>query len=390
MNSVGIVKYHDFTFGQTKDDALFLDCGKALFPITIRYETYGALNETKSNAILIVHALTGNAHAAGYYSETDKKPGWWDEMIGPGKPFDTNKYYVVCSNCIGGCSGSTGPRSINPETGRKYNLTFPVITIADMARAQHKLMEHLQIPKWLNIAGGSMGGMQALQWVIDYPDKVESISAIATTYSLSPQAIAFDWVGREAIMKDPDWNNGEYEDKIPEKGLAIARMLAHITYLSDESMSNKFGRKLKELCDYSYDFSRNFEIESYLDYQGQRFVERFDANSYLYITRAMDYFDIASKQKGDLTECFSEAKAKFLLVSFTSDWLFPPQKSKNIVKALRANNIDVAYCNIESNYGHDAFLLESKTLGTLIKDYLKSVYDRVRSEECQVSSPEIS
>jgi homoserine O-acetyltransferase len=379
MSSIGIVKYHDFTFGQIKDDALLLDCGKTLSPVTIRYETYGTLNKNKNNAILIIHALSGNAHVAGYHSETDKKPGWWDDMVGPGKPFDTDKYFIVCSNCIGGCSGSTGPRSINPETCKKYNLSFPIITMADMVRAQYHLMEHLQIPKWLNIVGGSMGGMQALQWAIDYPDKVESIIAIATTCSLSPQAIAFDWVGREAIMKDPNWNNGEYEEKIPEKGLAIARMLAHITYLSDESMNNKFGRKLKELCDYSYDFSRNFEVESYLDYQGQRFVERFDANCYLYITRAMDYFDLAAKQKGDLVKCFSVTKASFLVVSFSSDWLFPPQKSKEIVKALRANNSDVVYCNIDSNYGHDAFLLESKALGSLICDYLKSVYDRINN-----------
>ncbi|MEI6054474.1 MAG: homoserine O-acetyltransferase [Lentisphaerota bacterium] len=381
MRSVGIVKYHDFTFGMDGSDALALDCGKMLSPVTIRYETYGKLNKNRTNAILIIHALTGNAHAAGYYEESDKKPGWWDEMVGPGKAFDTDKYHIVCSNCIGGCSGSTGPRSINPKTQKPYNLDFPFITIADMVRAQHRLMDYLGIPKWLNVVGGSMGGMQALQWALDYPDRVESVSAIATCARLSSQSIAFNWVGRDAIMKDPVWSksNGNYENEVPENGLAIARMLAHITYLSDESMSNKFGRKLREADNYGYDFSKNFEVENYLEYQGQRFVERFDANCYLYITRAMDYFDLAEKSKGDLTECFSKVMSRFLVVSFSSDWLFSPSNSKDIVKALRANNKDVVYCNIDSNYGHDAFLLEVDTVGRLISDYLSSVFEKVNN-----------
>ena len=379
-NSIGIVKPQKFVFGTEDEDALLLDCGKKLQPVTIEYETYGKLNKNRNNAVLIIHALTGNAHVAGYHSKDDKTPGWWNEMVGPGKAFDTNKYFIICSNSIGGCSGSTGPRSINPKTQKRYNLTFPVITIADMVRAQHRLMQHLNISKWLAIAGGSMGGMEALQWSIDYPDCAESIIAIATTTSLSPQAIAFDWVGREAIMSDPNWNKGNYEDEIPEKGLATARMLAHITYLSNKSMDMKFGRRLG-LNDYNYDFTKNFQVEGYLEHQGQRFVERFDANCYLYITRAMDYFDLSSKDDGNLELTLSAVKANFLVISFSSDWLFSPKDSKKIISALRHNNRDVVYCNIQSNYGHDAFLLEAETLTSLISDFLKCRY----KELCDVN-----
>ena len=373
-DSIGTVTPKKFVFGGKGEEALLLDCGKELCPVTIEYETYGTLNKNKNNAVLIIHALTGNAHVAGYHSKDDKKPGWWDEMVGPGKAFDTDKYFIVCSNSIGGCSGSTGPRSINAETKNPYNLTFPVITIADMVRAQHRLMQHLSISKWLAIAGGSMGGMQVLQWSIDYPDCAESIIAIATTTSLSPQGIAFDWVGREAIMSDPNWDNGNYEDNTPEKGLATARMLAHITYLSDKSMNMKFGRRLGKQDNYNYDFTKNFQVESYLEHQGQRFVERFDANCYLYITRAMDYFDLAAKDNGNLDSTLSVAKASFLVISFSSDWLFSPEESKKIVRGLRQNNTDVVYCNIQSSYGHDAFLLETETLTSLISDFLKCRY----------------
>jgi homoserine O-acetyltransferase/O-succinyltransferase len=379
-NSIGIVTPQKFAFGSKGEDTLKLDCGKELRSVTIEYETYGKLNRNRNNAVLIIHALTGNAHVAGYHSNDDKKSGWWDEMVGPGKAFDTNKFFVVCSNSIGGCSGSTGPRSINPETKKRYNLTFPVITIADMVRAQYRLMQYLNISKWLTIAGGSMGGMQVLQWAIDYPDCAESIIAIATTTSLSPQAIAFDWVGREAIMSDPNWDNGNYEDNIPEKGLATARMLAHITYLSDKSMNMKFGRRLGNLENYNYDFTKNFQVESYLERQGQRFVERFDANCYLYITRAMDYFDLAANNKGNLELTLSIAKASFLVISFSSDWLFSPEDSKKIVRGLRHNNTDVVYCNIQSNYGHDAFLLETETLTSLISDFLKCRYKIAKME----------
>lgn len=372
---IGIVKPREFSFGSTPEDCLELECGKKLGPVTIRYETYGQLNQDKTNAVLILHALTGDAHLAGYHSATDRKPGWWDDMVGPDRPFDTNKYFIVCSNVIGGCGGSTGPRSINPETGERYNMTFPVITIADMVKAQKRLMDHLEIKKWLAVAGGSMGGMQALEWLVNYPDAMECALCVATTAKLSAQGIAFDWVGREAIQSDPNWQNGEYEETVPEKGLSIARMLAHITYLSDESMINKFDRSLQDINQYAYDFTKNFSVESYLDYQGRRFVERFDANSYLYITRAMDYYDV--------TSALNKVKCPVLLVSFSSDWLFPTYQTKEIVKAFQKNHIDVTYCDIDSSYGHDAFLLEGETLGTLMKDYLRNRYDEVHNHSSQ-------
>jgi len=376
--SIGIVVPHDFTFGEREEDFLPLDCGKKLAKVNIHYETYGELNAECDNAILILHALSGDAHVAGYYSESDRKPGWWDEMVGPGKAFDTRKYFIVCSNVIGGCSGSTGPRSINPATGKRYNMDFPVITISDMVRAQHRLMQHLGIARWLAVAGGSMGGMQALQWAVDFPDAVNGVLAIACTARLSPQGIAFNWVGREAIKYDPKWDNGNYEDKIPENGLATARMLAHITYLSDESMIRKFGRELQDSDQYSFAFSRDFAVESYLQYQGKRFVERFDADSYLYITRAIDYFDLAAQTDGDLAAAFRHVKSRFLVVSFSSDWLFPPYQSEHMVSALVENRIEATYCKIESAYGHDAFLLETDTLSRMVSDYLDNLIQAVR------------
>jgi len=365
-----IIEGKEFSFGGGEGNGLQLDCGRSLPEVNISYETYGELDDSKSNAILVCHALTGNSHLAGRHSPDDSAVGWWNCMVGPGKPFDTDQYFIVCSNVIGGCMGSTGPCSINPDTGKPYRMDFPVITIADMTRGQKKLMEHLGIGKWLSVVGGSMGGMQALQWSVSYPESVGSVMAIATTSHLSPQAIAFDWVGRLAIMSDPAWNNGNYEDDLPESGLAIARMLGHITYLSDESMRRKFGRRLQEKENYSFDFSKDFQIESYLEHQGHQFVERFDANSYLYMTRAMDYFDLAPD--GDLREAFAQSNSPFLVVSFSSDWLFPPENSREIVKALRNNNIEVSYCEMESAYGHDAFLLETETLGGLMADYLRA------------------
>lgn len=368
QNSVGKVSPQDFTF----NEGLKLQCGQLLAPITLRYETYGTLSPDADNAILIEHALSGDAHVAGYYSESDEKPGWWDTMVGPGKTFDTNRYFIVCSNVIGGCSGSTGPGSMNPATGTRYGMDFPFVTIADMVHAQKKLMDHLGIRKWLCVAGGSMGGMQVLRWALLYPDCMESIIPIATTSRISAQSIAFNWVGREAIMSDPEWNGGHYTDQ-PDRGLAIARMLAHITYLSEESMRRKFGRKLQSAKDYSFDFDKDFSVESYLEHQGMRFVDRFDANAYLYITRAIDYFDVADKSNGDLAKGLAPIQCKTLVVSFSSDWLFPPEQSREMVRGMLKNGLDVTYCNIKSSYGHDAFLLEDDTLGRLISNFLANV-----------------
>ncbi len=370
--NIGIIKPQIFKFGN--NDALQLDCGKKLENVEICYETYGKLNDKADNAILILHPLSGDAHAAGIRNAEDEKFGWWNEMIGPNKAFDTNKYFMVSSNVIGGCSGSTGPRSINLETGKLYNTDFPVLTIGDMVRAQHKLMQHLKIEKWLSIAGGSMGGMQVLEWAVSYPECMESSIAIATTSRLSPQGIAFDWVGRQAIMNDENWNSGEYYKNSPEGGLSVARMLAHITYLSEESMSEKFGRNLQKTEDYSFGFDKDFAVESYLQYQGNRFVERFDANSYLYITRAIDYFDLSRRTKGDLAKAFEPVNSPMMLISFTSDWLFPPSHSQEIVKALIKNEVDVTYCNVESSYGHDAFLLEVDVLDKLVRGFVDNQY----------------
>ena len=352
-------------------EPLALDCGRTLKGVNIRYETVGTLAPDRSNAILITHALSGDAHVCGRHAPEDPKPGWWDEMVGPGRAIDTNRYFVICSNVLGSCAGSTGPRSVNPDTGNPYNLDFPVITIRDMVRAQRYLIDYLGIEKLLSVVGGSMGGMQAMEWAINYPDRLDSAVPIATTSQLSPQSIAFDWVGREAIKYDPNWNNGNYSaDHVPDRGLAAARMLAHITYLSDESMSLKFGRDLQDADSYSFDFHRDFAVESYLEHQGRRFVERFDANSYFYITRAMDYFDLAARAGGDLAKAFSTATAAFLVVSFSSDWLFPTAESRKIVNALLKNRLNVSFCEIKSAYGHDAFLLEADVLGPMLRDFL--------------------
>ena len=369
QNSVGLVSPQDFVI----EEGLLLQCGHLLAPITLRYETYGTLSANADNAILIEHALSGDAHVAGYYAKTDEKPGWWDSMVGPGKTFDTKKYFIVCSNVIGGCSGSTGPSSINPATGKQYGMDFPFVTIADMVHAQKKLMDHLGIRKWLCVAGGSMGGMQVLRWALLYPDCLESAIPIATTSRISAQSIAFNWVGREAIMSDPDWNGGNYTEQ-PDHGLAIARMLAHITYLSEESMRNKFGRKLQSAKDYSFDFTKDFSVESYLEHQGMRFVDRFDANSYLYITRAIDYFDVADKVNGDLAAGLAPMKCKCLVVSFSSDWLFPEYHGRDMARTLIENGNDVTFCNIQSDYGHDAFLLEAETLSKLMIGFLSNIY----------------
>lgn len=372
-NSVGIVQTQ--TIRVIEADKVFeLDCGKTLAPIDVAYESYGRLNESGDNAILICHALSGNAHVAGYNSPDDKKPGWWDCMVGPGKKIDTNKYFVICSNFLGGCSGTTGPGSTNPATGKPYGLDFPIITIADMVRVQKLLVEKLGIKKLLAVIGGSIGGMQVLQWAIEYPDFLRSAIAIATTTHLGAQSVAFDAVGRNAILADPNFADGRYQGaEGPDRGLAIARMIGHITYLSEEGMRNKFGRKLRGVDRYRYDFNSEFAVETYLDYQGQTFVERFDANSYLYITKASDYFDL-QKDYGSLTRAFAKTSSRFLVVSFTSDWLFAPEQSEAIVDALASNGKDVSFCNISSPYGHDAFLLEPEALGSLISGFLDATH----------------
>ena len=377
-DSVGVVETKSFTFAEPPNE-MPLDSGAKLGPITLAYETYGHLDERRSNAVLMCHALSGDAHVAGYHSPDDRKPGWWDGMVGPGKAFDTRRYFVICPNCIGGCKGSTGPSSVNPATGRRYGRDFPVVTMADMVRAQKALIDHLGIETLLTVVGGSMGGMHVLEWAINYPDRVWTAIPIATTSRLTAQGIAFNVVSRQAILDDPNYRDGDYYDQEPPKrGLAIARMLGHITYLSDESMHQKFGRQLRDKDDYSYEFDVDFEVESYLRHQGQSFVERFDANSYLYITRAMDYFDLAGKY-GSLNAAFRQAHARFLLIAFSSDWLYPPYQSKEIVSALRANRVHFSYYEIPSNYGHDAFLLERARITRVISDFLALNTTRARN-----------
>ena len=357
----------------TFDQELKLQSGANLCPVTLAYETYGTLNEDRSNAILICHALSGDAHVAGQHSIQDRKPGWWDEAVGPGKAFDTDRYFVICSNVIGGCSGSTGPSSINPETGRPYGLSFPVVTVADMVEAQRWLVDALGIPSLLCTTGGSLGGMQALQWAVSYPDRVRSAIILASTGRVSAQSIALNEVPRQAIYADPNWNEGDYYGKEPPNaGLAVARMIGHITYLSETSMREKFGRRLQERERYGYDFATEFEVESYLKYHGNRFTTRFDANSFLYITKAIDYFDL-SLGRGDLAEAFTDVRAKLLVLSYSSDWLFPPEQSEELVRALLRKGVDASYVEIKSDYGHDAFLLEVERLGELARDFLAGV-----------------
>jgi homoserine O-acetyltransferase len=371
--SVGLSERQYFTFAV--DEPMPLDSGETLGPITLAYETYGQLNAERSNAILILHALSGDAHAAGV--NADGKPGWWDDCIGPGKAFDTDQYFVICSNIIGGCQGSTGPSSVNPQTGKPYGLQFPVITIGDMVRVQHHLIDYLGIEKLLAVVGGSMGGMQTLQWTVSYPEQVCAALPLATTARHSPMLIALDEVGRQAIYADPNWNRGDYYDgPRPNTGLALARMIGHITYLSEESMHQKFGRRLDKREHFGYDFDTDFAVEGYLRYKGSRFTERFDANSYLYVTKAMDYFDLSNGHGGLEAAFANSAYVMYLVVSFTSDWLYPTYHSKEMVSALTCVGADVTFCNLQSTWGHDAFLLEVDTMTHLISDFL----DRVVAE----------
>ncbi|MFW5996709.1 MAG: homoserine O-acetyltransferase MetX, partial [Lentisphaeria bacterium] len=372
--SVGIVEPQQVVFYDSPEDRLHLESGKDFGPVTVQYETYGQLNKEADNAILICHALSGDAHAAGYHTADDEKAGWWDDMVGPGKAFDTDYYYVICANVLGSCKGTTGPASINPQTGAAYGLTFPVVTIADMVKVQKRLIEYLDIKQLLAIIGGSMGGMQALEWGVRYPDSMKALIPIATTPRLSPQGIAFNEVGRQAIFADPNWEDGNYyQQQAPEKGLAIARMIGHITYLSEKSMREKFGRDLRYRRGYAYQFEKEFQVESYLNYQGQKFTSRFDANSYLYLTKAMDYFDLTGGGHS-LRESVKSVNSKVMIVAFSGDWLFPAYQNKQIANALRNNGIDVTYVELQSDYGHDAFLIELEQQTTLISAFLSYLY----------------
>ncbi len=359
------------------DQPLTLDCGVSLAPIEIAYQTYGTLNADKSNAVLVCHALTGDQHVANPHPATGK-PGWWSRMVGPGKPIDTDRYFVICQNVLGGCMGTTGPASTDPETNEPYGLGFPVITIADMVRAQAMLVDALGIEQLFCVAGGSMGGMQVLEWCASYPDRVFTAMPIATAARHSAQNIAFHEVGRQAIMADPNWNGGDYArtGNHPGKGLAVARMAAHITYLSEAALHRKFGRNLQDREKVTYGFDADFQIESYLRHQGFTFVDRFDANSYLYITRAMDYFDIAADHArrtgngGALADAYRGTKTRFCVVSFTSDWLYPTIESRRIVHALNAVAANVSFVEIESDKGHDAFLLDEPEMFETISGFL--------------------
>ncbi|MDO8963538.1 MAG: homoserine O-acetyltransferase [Coriobacteriia bacterium] len=365
------------------EGVLTLASGRTLDRVEVAYETYGTLDPDGANAILICHALSGDAHVAGVRPGEDPetaKPGWWDLMVGPGKTIDTDRFFIVCSNVLGGCSGTTGPSSIDPATGAPYGMRFPLITIEDMVDVQARLLDSLGVGRLAAVIGGSMGGMQALAWAARYPERVTAVIADATTPRLGAQAIAFNAVGRQAILEDPYFNGGDYYDaeKQPDAGLAIARMVGHITYLSDESMHAKFGRRLREREEYAFDFVSEFEVETYLAYQGRRFVERFDANTYLYVTKAMDYFDL----RGDaatLAEALKGVRSQFLVLSFTSDWLFPTAEAKDLVAALRNVDAEVWFSEIESGYGHDAFLLEPAAQDELIRPFLAGAHERCRA-----------
>jgi homoserine O-acetyltransferase len=358
---------------------LKLDCGKTIKDFPLAYETYGKLNENKDNAILVFHALTGDQFVAGINPVT-KKDGWWVTAVGPGKAIDTKKYFVICANVIGGCMGSLGPSDINKETNQPYGLDFPVITIKDIVRAQESLLDHLGIEKLLCATGGSMGGMQLLQFCATFPEKTFSAIPIACSSSHSAQNIALNELARQAIMADPVWDNGKYflKNTQPKNGLAVARMVGHISYLSEQGMQEKFGRKLQEKADYEFSFNADFQVESYLRHQGSSFVERFDANSVLYITRAMDYFDLSKQYKNGLIEAFNHQLTKFLVISFSSDWLYTTKENKDIVIALNASGADVSYSEIETDKGHDSFLLNEPEFLKTLKGFIDSMYEKFK------------
>ncbi len=366
-DGLGLVETHKVVLCE---QGLTLDSGVPFGPITVAYEAYGTLSPAKDNAIMVCHALSGGANAAGWH-EGNKHPGWWDNMIGPGKAFDTDRYFVICSNVLGSCYGTTGPSSISPHTGKPYGPTFPVVTVGDMVQVQAHLLDHLGIERLLCVAGGSMGGMQALQWAVSYPQRVKSAIVMACTHRHSPQQIAFNEVARQAIMADPAWNGGNYYDQVgPRLGLAVARMVGHVTYLSDRGMEAKFGRRLQNREKFGYDFSLDFEVESYLRYQGKSFVERFDANSLLYITKALDYFDLANGH-ASLTEAFTGSRSLYLLLAYSSDWLYPPVQMKEIAQAIRRSGGDATYCEPSGIYGHDSFLVEHEAQAPLVTSFLE-------------------
>ena len=361
---------------------LKLDCGKTINDFPLAYETYGTLNENKDNAILVFHALTGDQFVAGTNPVTNKE-GWWVTAVGPGKAIDTHKYFVICANVIGGCMGSWGPSNNNKETNQPYGLDFPVITIKDIVKAQESLLDYLGIKKLLCATGGSMGGMQLLQFCATFPDKTFSAIPIACSASHSAQNIALNELARQAIMADPVWNGGKYflKNTQPKNGLAVARMVGHISYLSDQGMQEKFGRKLQEKADYEFSFNADFQVESYLRHQGNTFVERFDANSILYITRAMDYFDLSKQFKGGLVEAFKKQKTKFLVISFSSDWLYKTKENKDIVIALNASGADVSYSEIVTDKGHDSFLVDEPEFLKTLKGFIDSMYEKFKNEK---------
>jgi homoserine O-acetyltransferase len=352
---------------------LILDCAQSLAPFSVAYQTYGTLNAAKSNAILVCHALTGDQYVADTHPVTGK-PGWWDTLVGPGKPVDTQRFFVICPNILGGCMGSTGPASTNPTTGNPYGLDFPVITIGDMVDAQVRLVDHLGIDQLFSVIGGSMGGMQVLEWAARHKERVATAIPVATAPGHSAQNIAFHEVGRQAVMADPDWHGGNYHAHrvVPKNGLAVARMAAHITYLSETALQGKFGRNLQDRQDRSFSFDADFKVESYLRHQGSTFVDRFDPNSYLYITRAMDYFDLEAEHDGKLANAFRGTKTQFCVVSFTSDWLYPTRDSKDIVKALNAVAANVSFVEIESDKGHDAFLMDEPEFFATVRGFLNA------------------
>ncbi len=375
QGSVGLVAPQKISF----DDVLPLVNGQPLNGFELMIETYGQLNQAKNNAVLICHALSGNEHVAGKRSETDKYPGWWDNMVGPGKPIDTNHFFVVCLNNLGGCNGSTGPLTINPETGKPYGSDFPIVTVVDWVRSQVLLADKLGIDQWAAVIGGSLGGMQAMQWAIDYPKRLRHALVIASAPKLSTQNIAFNDVARQAIITDPDFHDGHYYefDTKPKRGLRIARMMGHITYLSESGLGSKFGRELRN-GEFQYDFNVEFEVESYLRYQGDKFADYFDANTYLLMTKALDYFDPAKSYDNNLTRALEQIQAKFLVVSFTSDWRFSPERSEEIVEALISARKNVQYAQIESIHGHDAFLMTDEAYVKTMQVYLQKI-----AKECQ-------